>query len=157
MKKYEILANTWHYRLAHDYAGFSEYNKNQQNICSYRWQVLWGACIVSMITAVLSCISLSFLYLGLATYAATTHHVSVDSITGLEILLAIIIIIIGIIAIVAGSIVYSVVGIIRLYKKYFPTTEIIDKSGFIVTAWKSYKEKTCIPIKIVHKSKQKKK
>lgn len=153
MKKYEICSGTWHYRLATCYGNFNEYNRQHQNICVYRWRVIWGACTVAIIIAVASAILSSFVCLGIASYAAYTNHIIIGEVAGLEIVPALCTIAPGIIGAVLAGFVYTLIGLVGVciaISDRFPTT---DEDGFTTTAYRSFKEKVCIPIKIVHKKK----
>jgi hypothetical protein len=138
MTPFTVKTNSWHYKLAK----FGKYDAHygDHDICAYMRRVLFGLFGVIVLTVIGICFAgSSCFYIGLTFYALykLIFGIALDPVDW---------VLIGLPTAVGISNAIPVI-IRRLQRKrsYFPTPE----PGFVKTAYRSWKDKYCVKLKIV--------
>jgi len=136
MKNLTFNRNSWHYRLAEKYPPNLSRDE-ARDLCTYVRYVIRGIFVVGFLIGATSYLSASAIMLPLMSYLIEGHiDLPEIFIPGLLIFLGLIICFI-VISLFAGLAYLFYTSISKQY---------IAKDSFIVTAWKSFKEKTCFLI-----------
>lgn len=132
MKTLIFNKNSWHYWLAREWANFSPYDEEEQNICAYTKYVLAGLGKILFISALMVA---AFVIPAInLIYCIVIWEFNVIAIAT-----------IAMIIFIASSITVSIcVGYIRDGKFYIAYKKKPD--GFIKLAYKSWKDKFCCKI-----------
>jgi len=140
MRELNIDEKSWHYRIAHNYGGYSG-GRHGYDICGYTRRFIWGLFIVFVVIAAVSMASLGVLDLLAGLYFSWVAGVWITNFAGTltAFVITVFSLVIGIIAITEK---------IRDMRREYRYNHYHDEPGFIKSAYLSWKEKYCIKIKI---------
>ena len=153
MKHYEIDPDSLHYRLASFYADYNEHY--HRDVCSYWRKVVRGFFNILFGLFALFLVGGSLIHFGLGVIFAIFTGAPWEAtwqmgIVLIAILLAVIFIVGGLILMLFSWLTSLAIGSVKTAVRKAAAK---DQPPFIITAYRSIKEKTCIPVKVVHKSK----
>lgn len=153
MKNYEVNADSLHYRLASFYADYND--RWHTDVCTYWRKVVRGFFNIIGLLFLLFIAGGSLIHFGLAVIFAIFAGVPFQATWQmLPVLLAIA----GVVAIAGTFAVAILVGWVLQTLSTSVRTAVRkaaakEQPPLMIAAYRSIKEKTCIPVKVVHKSK----
>lgn len=144
MKSFDVNKKSWHYRLAHTYGFFHEYHRNTHNICDYTKAVLKGALSVALLSGLVGVALTPFSDVFVWIYAMLKFGMFIEPSLA----------VVGLTLLVSGAfafLMYCLHFVFAGNSKSAVTLKESIASSFIGKAYVSWKEKYCLPIKLVDK------
>ena len=129
-----LKTKSWHYRLATAYGSLSTYAETT-DICDYTRQVLKGVFIAVFMTAIISVAALCVIDMLMGIGFSIAYGVMLMNPPGL----------IALILIIALGIIFSIAFAADKMNETVRNTQ----PGFVRTAYRSWKDKFCVKVKLV--------
>ncbi len=138
MEAFRVNKKSWHYRLATVYANYESYRHGTRNICDYSKSVLRGIISVVIVTAFCSMVLVPFSDIPVWLFAMVSMGVFIEPALAVAGML-----------LIFGVLVACIVFAVHNYLSNREKPVMSMQNTFVGKAYASWKEKFCLPIKIV--------